>query len=106
MDHYISREKLLSFPLRRNGEHLDKEHANPHFVDGIETVMEYAETLPTTEVAPVVHAKWIPAGTFDDFAKCSACGNQDHPLHAVCGGYSREPYNYCPHCGAKMDLDN
>lgn len=55
MSEYIEREALMKFPIRR--DHCDKEHANEHFICGIETVLEYAESLPAADVAPVV---WIP----------------------------------------------
>lgn len=52
---YIEREGLMQFPIRR--DHCDKEHANEHFINGIETVMEYAANLPAADVAPVVWCK-------------------------------------------------
>lgn len=55
MAEYIEREALMKFPIRR--DHCDKEHANEHFINGIETVLEYAESLPTADVAPVVRCK-------------------------------------------------
>lgn len=45
MAKYICLEKLLEYPIRLN--HYDKEHGNIHFVYGIESVMDYAENLPT-----------------------------------------------------------
>lgn len=56
MAEYIDRETLIKFPIRR--DHCDNEHANEHFINGIETVMEYAENLPTADVEPV--KRWIP----------------------------------------------
>ncbi len=56
MAEYIERETLMKFPIRR--DHCDKEHANEHFINGIETVMEYAENLPAADVEPV--KRWIP----------------------------------------------
>lgn len=41
----IDADKLQQFPIRAN--RCDKEHANKHFINGIESVMEYAELLPT-----------------------------------------------------------
>lgn len=55
MAEYIDREGLMKFPIRR--DHCDKAHANEHFINGIETVLEYAESLPAADVAPVVH--WV-----------------------------------------------
>ena len=55
MAEYIDREALMKFPIRAN--HCDKEHANEHFINGIETVMEYAEHLPAADVVEVVRCK-------------------------------------------------
>ena len=51
----IDAEKLQEFPIRAN--RCDKEHANTHFINGIESVMEYAELLPTLDAVPVVRCK-------------------------------------------------
>lgn len=55
MAEYINRESIMKFPIRK--DHCDKEHANEHFINGIESVLEYAENLPAADVAPVVH--WV-----------------------------------------------
>lgn len=51
----IDGDKLKEFPIRAN--HCDKEHANTHFINGIESVMEYAEQLPTVDAEVVVRCK-------------------------------------------------
>ena len=53
MAEYIEREELMKFPIRRN--HYDKEHGNEDFICGIETVLEYAENLQTTDIVQ----EWI-----------------------------------------------
>ena len=53
MAKYIKLEELMRFPIRRN--HYDKEHGSKDFIYGIETVLEYAENLQTTDVAQ----EWI-----------------------------------------------
>ena len=66
MADYIDREALRQFPIRK--DHYDKKNGNEHFIFGIETVMEYAESLPAADVAPVVRCRdckhaWIhPCG--------------------------------------------
>lgn len=55
MAEYIKREELMEFPIRRN--HYDKKNGNKHFINGIETVLEYAENLPAADVAPVVRCR-------------------------------------------------
>lgn len=95
MAEYINLEELMKFPIRRN--HYDKEHGNEDFIYGIETVLEYAENLQTTDVAPVVHGRWVEQEkyTFGTMYDCSICGNR-----ILDNGHS---WNYCPNCGAKMD---
>lgn len=55
MAKYIDLEELMKFPIRR--DHYDKEHGNEHFIYGIETVLEYAEQLPTVDAEVVVRCK-------------------------------------------------
>lgn len=79
-----------------NGKY-DKEHANEHFIYGIESVMEYVEQMPTVDAVAVVHGRWI----YDHWCefKCSECGEWSNSKPHK----GRE--NYCPNCGAKMDLE-
>ena len=43
--------------------------------------------------------QWIICGAFDDFLKCSVCGD-DHPWQTAIA------YKYCPNCGARMRGNN
>ena len=91
MAEYIKREELMEFPIRRN--HYDRKNGNKHFINGIETVLEYAENLPAADVAPVVHGRWIDAREYCGDYMCSNC-------EAL---YGTNKFNYCPNCGTKMD---
>ena len=51
MTKYIKLEDLMKFPIRL--DHYDKEHGDVNFIYGIETVLEYAENLPTIDAVPV-----------------------------------------------------
>ena len=93
MVEYIERGALMQFPIRRN--HYDRKNGNKHFINGIESVLEYAENLPTADVAPVVHGRWIYKGDSDMWV-CSRCGRS---VNADPEGIDL----YCYHCGAKMD---
>lgn len=96
MAEYITKEALRAFPIRAN--HYDREHGNEHFINGIETVMEYAENLPAADVAPVVHGRWKQDYFFDEpVTRCSACGVR------FAKGHKAERFPYCPNCAAKMD---
>lgn len=63
MAEYIERGALMQFPIRR--DHYDRKNGNKHFINGIETVLEYAEQLPTVDAVPVVrcrdciHKGWV-----------------------------------------------
>lgn len=51
----IDADELNKYPIRL--DHYDKEHGNEHFVFGIESVLEYAEYLPTIDAVPVVRCE-------------------------------------------------
>lgn len=67
----IDADKLQQFPIRAN--RCDKEHANKHFINGIESVMEYAELLPTVDGVPVVRCKdckWFADNNDGEWSGC------------------------------------
>ena len=55
-------------------------------------------TTPSVDAAPVVHGRWIEKPyLFGTTKYCSICGLNYGMPHGV--------FNYCPNCGAKMDLE-
>lgn len=69
----------------------------------VQTIM----TLPATDVAPVVHGRWLEKKTWSlgrwvSWFECSECGDRDYNAEM----YEAMPFcnvsNYCPNCGAKM----
>ena len=56
------------------------------------------DNAPSADVAPVRHGRWIwnEEGEIDweQFYRCSNCGNKEY-----------WESNFCPKCGAKMDLE-
>lgn len=52
---------------------------------------DYLKRLPSADVQPVRHGHWIYTPTSPLGFTCSECGKE------MC------LFNYCPHCGAKMD---
>ena len=95
MAEYIERGALMQFPIRRN--HYDRKNGNKHFINGIESVLEYAENLPAADVAPVVHSYWEHKITSDG-ENIGICHNCKYPV-----SWSWEIAKYCLNCGAKMD---
>lgn len=92
MSRYIDADDLKMELIGWETEHTDEE---------IERVID---NMPTADVAPVVHARWLTweeqfpgamprkknrLGVF-----CSACHN-----------HSDNMFDYCPNCSAKMDED-
>ena len=58
------------------------------------------EEEPGEDVKPVVHAHWVPCeDNYEDEYKCSACGGTQFFAMTP----QNEGWEYCPHCGAKMD---
>ena len=53
------------------------------------------QNLPTIEAEPVKHGRWINEPNC--WYRCSVCGEH----YPSTRGYMN--YNYCPHCGARMD---
>ena len=63
-----------------------------------ENCLAEIEAAPTVDAAPVRHGRWIIDNVNGKIA-CSDCG-------CIYLGYNgRLPPNYCPNCGAKMDLE-
>ena len=57
------------------------------------------DRVPAADVAPVVHGRWIADGDGYHWTyNCSICAWKD--------GYPfNERHNFCPNCGARMDLE-
>lgn len=65
------------------------------------------ENAPNIEAKEVVHGRWELHGNDDDCGCSYFCSNchrsYDEDYFYVHGQYRH--FNYCPHCGAKMDGD-
>lgn len=108
MPKYIELEKALEF-LQHKYENM--YGCNPSFYAGYQLVLENLKRIKSADVAPVVHGRWEseknpnwPAHSHD---KCSLCGWWN-TRNAQCyekGHKAGHSLNYCPNCGAKMDLE-
>lgn len=76
MDEYISRQAALKAIYTSTAPALE------------------VKAMPAAEVVEVRHGRWI----FDDFD-----GDGWDYQCSECHGYSKGSYDYCYHCGAKMD---
>lgn len=64
------------------------------------TLMEFCERIddaPTVDAVPVKHTHWV-IERGETVMHCNSCGW----AFEYYGGLEEE-WNYCPHCGAKMD---
>lgn len=67
--------------------------------DGIVWTSQLLEQIPAADVEPVRHGRWgKKQGGFWEFAACSLCGERTPTVGIT--------PNYCPNCGAKMDLED
>lgn len=64
-----------------------------------EDVLSCIDRVPAADVEPVRHGKWIKRTDMRTAYTCSCC---DKLL--FCDTYI--DFNYCPNCGAKMDLES
>lgn len=89
MPEYIERETAIAWfmPYAHAGESIDAD-----------VVISDIKGMKAADVAPVVHGRWFPTAKWwqggSAWKRCSECGI----LHL---GKS----NFCPNCGAKMDLE-
>ena len=89
MNEYIEREMAIESIM---SEPQDAHY--PHwYADKIKSIQ-------VADVAPVVHGKWFDVREKrlfgDHYFLCSNCKSRNG---------SMIPFNYCPNCGAKMDLE-
>ena len=64
MARLIDADELNKFPIRL--DHYDKEHGSEDFVLGIESVLEYAEYLPTVAAVPVSELLSLRDNLYED----------------------------------------
>lgn len=93
MTEYIEREVVIS--IINTAGFWEKEDR--------EVAIACVEQTKAADVAPVKHGKWIEYPRAHYF-KCSECKYTVPYRKAMLKNGDRE-YHYCPHCGAKMDLE-
>lgn len=97
----------LEIYKRINQMTLENEELTAH--DALIEAMRLIKEVPTIDAVPAVHGKWLI--TEYDYFDCSVCekayfNGADSTAQAqsyLDRGYA---YNYCPYCGAKMDLED
>lgn len=89
MAEYIERKSLI--------DHLNQSAAK-HYSRAVECVIEQE---PAADVAQVQRGQWKPVG-FTFMGKCMDCSKCGYRIATSIG----RDWNYCPKCGAKMEVPN
>ena len=90
MTDYIKREEAMEIVKRTSGDYA--------------SAFAELRKLPAADVAPVRHGRWKYNTDFQVW-NCSECGENPHKGTGVVVAEENLPA-YCPHCGAKMDLED
>ena len=65
------------------------------------SIFGLAALLLDVEAVPVVHGRWLQGYPI----YCSVCNGSAATEYEDCNRYEAWLSLYCPHCGAKMDLE-
>lgn len=99
----MATEKLLIDLLGVNMNEVDTSDCTD-VEDILSAVITYLSEQPTVDAVEVVHGRWIP--TYHTYYNRDGASQIADEWHcSVCDIYSRHESNYCPNCGAKMDLE-
>ena len=99
MAEYIERETFLKdaeirycLPCKGAGKDYNGLKCRACWVDDM---MGDVDDAPAADVAPVVHGRWVCVDTdTEQFLLCNRCKKKEY-----------WESNYCPECGARMDLE-
>jgi len=107
MSRYIDIDEVSKYPIRRN--HYDKVNGSLDFVNGIESVIEYIENIPTADVRENIKGKWTEIQTAFEKYKPAGCFSFELKKYtrkkyrcSNCGKTKQYKENFCPNCGADM----
>lgn len=100
MSDYISREAALeAFENADADVREDYRYGACDWGFGMKNIQKVLNSVPTADVEPVRRGRWVnKKGGFFEFAACSLCG-EVAPTAGIIP-------NYCPSCGAKMELED
>ena len=103
MTEYIERKALV----HHLENCIDEVNNTNGYTEDFKTCLRLVKNLPAADVEEVKHGKWIQEQIKIENMSivryrntCSECGGKaDFLLREL-------HYSYCPHCGAKMDLED
>ena len=89
MAEYIDRVEAIEWfmPYAHSGESIESD-----------VIISDLKGMKAADVAQVRHGRWIEHSHLEVGGECSVCGWQFQ-------WFENGEAHYCPHCGAKMDLE-
>lgn len=75
------------------------ENGQNEYVYDTNAVLDSIDAQPAIDAVPVVHGRWV-SDESDVLFHCSVCETQ---ISTSWDYDCDEMWNFCPHCGAKMD---
>lgn len=107
MDEYIEREALIRRIKEIHCAECDSYHGVRCRACWVDDTLDYIDSEPAADVAPVVHGRWITTSG-EVFPGSSQFLCYSHK-HEECGfqyvDMDENEYDYCPNCGCRMDLE-
>ena len=97
MAEYIDRERIAA-KVRELSTHLLNEW------DTI-GVLALIDRQPAADVVEVRHGRWIESELDKDFITCSVCKTNKLKMRMAYRADYAQIFNYCPNCGAKMEVE-
>ena len=99
MAEYIEREALMRRIKEIHCAECDSYHGVRCRACWVDDTLDYIDSEPAADVAPVRHGRWIDKG---EYAVCTECGGRSGTQY---DGVEPIPLmtQFCPNCGAKMD---
>lgn len=96
---YIEREKigLTDFEIAM---------CNCDYKEAFKMLNEKIDSIPATDVRPVVRGKWKITDAYPHNVYCSECHKKFAQTHWTVWEDGSLPRNFCPNCGADMREEN
>ena len=94
MTEYIERESAMLLPeLPKEYRHYQTDNLDDAYEQGWDDALCCLEHIPSADVAPVVHGRWLYVDTdTEQFFLCNRCKKKEY-----------WESNYFPNCGCRMD---
>lgn len=101
MAEYISREDILDIASQYCTD--DDGSCSKADVD-LREMLDEIEALPSADVQPVKHGRWINIYEYCEALDLRPSGLETYYWCSECDKAEKKTSDFCPNCGARMDL--